>query len=420
MRNRRFAVAKGFTLIELLVVMVIIALLVGLLLPALGRAREEARKTQCRSNLRQIGLAMNMYCNDNKGYTPVIYGWLGGMDGGAVNGYGHAIFRYVGTLGTSASATTQNAVPDAAAGMIYTYSQTAGEYVASPPVGTAAGANAYNGEIKKNGPAIASGVGLLYTGGYLTQKGASVMNCPSRTMDLFEQYAASFSGANNAKVNVYQLDFDETEPFWTSGGKWIEGNGTFSSSTPERGKGNISAGYTTAWIGTPGQYLPIYRCRGTGTLYDALGFQCNILGSYEMRDSDTMGVVHYGSMNLDKALGGGKALVSDAIYGNLTQHMGYSGGNSVNGPYTTSSGGASALELRWWVSNHDSAYNVLFPDGSVKTFSDAGMSLRKAFLVLAEANMYGTDPTRRYAYLNTTQKARAIWPVYFDPLYAQD
>ena len=65
---------KGFTLIELLVVMVIIALLIGLLLPALSRAKEEARKTQCRSNMRQIGLAMTMYANDNGGWWTAMGG----------------------------------------------------------------------------------------------------------------------------------------------------------------------------------------------------------------------------------------------------------------------------------------------------------------------------------------------------------
>jgi len=65
---------KAFTLIELLVVMVIIALLIGLLLPALARAKEEARKTQCRSNLRQIGLGIEMYANDNGGWSPEIAG----------------------------------------------------------------------------------------------------------------------------------------------------------------------------------------------------------------------------------------------------------------------------------------------------------------------------------------------------------
>jgi len=64
----------AFTLIELLVVMVIIALLIGLLLPALARAKEEARKTQCRSNLRQMGLALEMHANDNSGRTPAMYG----------------------------------------------------------------------------------------------------------------------------------------------------------------------------------------------------------------------------------------------------------------------------------------------------------------------------------------------------------
>ena len=68
---------KRFTLIELLVVIAIIAILAAMLLPALNQARERGRMATCQSNMKQIGTASALYCNDYNGYILAARFWTG-------------------------------------------------------------------------------------------------------------------------------------------------------------------------------------------------------------------------------------------------------------------------------------------------------------------------------------------------------
>jgi prepilin-type N-terminal cleavage/methylation domain-containing protein/prepilin-type processing-associated H-X9-DG protein len=90
--NSKASLRHGFTLVELLVVISVIAILASMLLPAVSMVRAAAVKTKCSNNMRQIGLALSAYANENEGTFPGLWNYVGSVPWqfpwqGALRGY---------------------------------------------------------------------------------------------------------------------------------------------------------------------------------------------------------------------------------------------------------------------------------------------------------------------------------------------
>jgi len=390
--NRR----AGFSLIELLVVMVIIALLIGLLLPALSRAKEEARKTQCRSNLRQIGMAIEMYANDNSGYMP-------GLDGSMVMDapYGTPLHNTaIAWWEPTSGGVMRNHFGGFAVWM----------GVSSNTMSTGNPQVWHSTEAR---PAKAIGLGRLWTGGYLSAKGAQVLYCPSNHCGL----------AIKELRYDHSFRYDADEPLWTSRGQVVRADGDGLGDALDRwnAPSNISPYFSGG-----NTYRSLTGC-GTGRPFtpDFIPAQyCVVFSNYSVRvmaghaRKSDMPADYLAEATIKIKEVARRGLVADTVDPWLFRT-----------PYGSATETFEEARHRLKdqdITNHDASYNILFPNGAVKTYGDGGRLVQNALIEAARQSIYAWNVWRLvplWCYAGdppTSMTDHYVWTPYFDGAYRQD